>query len=37
MVRGFVLENIWLVLEELSYFFRQLCVKEISQTICREL
>jgi hypothetical protein len=37
MVRGFVPENIWQVLEELSYFFRQLCAKEISQTICREL
>jgi hypothetical protein len=37
MVRGFVLENIWQVLAELRYFFWQLCAKEISQTVCREL
>jgi hypothetical protein len=37
MVRGFVPENIWQVLAELSYFFQQLYVKEISRTVCREL
>jgi hypothetical protein len=37
MVRGFVPENIWHVLVELSYFFWQLCVKEISRTVRREL
>jgi hypothetical protein len=37
MVRGFVPENIWHVLVELSYFFWKLCVKEISRTVRREL
>jgi hypothetical protein len=30
MVRGYVPEHVWLVLTELSYFFRQLCGKELS-------
>jgi hypothetical protein len=29
MVRGYVPEHIWKVLAELSFFFRQLCAKEI--------
>jgi hypothetical protein len=37
MVRGYVSEHVWLVLAELSYFFRQLCAKEISQTIIDDL
>jgi hypothetical protein len=37
IVRGFVPENIWQVLAELSYFFRHLCAKKISQTVRREL
>jgi hypothetical protein len=37
MVRGYVLEHVWLVLAKLSYFFRQLCAKEISQTIIDDL
>jgi hypothetical protein len=30
MVRGHVLQHVWLTLAELSYFFRQLCAKELS-------
>jgi hypothetical protein len=30
MVRGYVPDHIWVVLAELSYFFRQLCAKEVS-------
>jgi hypothetical protein len=37
MVRGFVPENVWLVLAELSYFFRQLCAKELSRTVIDDL
>jgi hypothetical protein len=37
IVRGIVPENIWQVLAELSYFFRHLCAKKISQTVRREL
>jgi hypothetical protein len=37
MVRGYVHENVWLVLAELSYFFRQLCAKELSRTVVEDL
>jgi hypothetical protein len=37
MVRDFVPENVWLVLAELSYFFRQLCAKELSRTVIDDL
>jgi hypothetical protein len=37
MVRGYVLEHVWLVLEKLSYFFRRLCAKELSKSIIEEL
>jgi len=37
MVRGFVPEHIWTVLAELSYFFRQLCAKELSRTVIADL
>jgi hypothetical protein len=37
MVRGYVPENVWLVLAELSYFFRQLCAKELSRTMVADL
>jgi hypothetical protein len=37
MVRGYVPENVWLVLAELSYFFRQLCAKELSRTVVTDL
>ena len=37
MVRGYVPEHVWLVLAELSFFFRQLCAKEISWTIAQDL
>ncbi|XP_062217722.1 uncharacterized protein LOC133917925 [Phragmites australis] len=33
--RGFLPENIWVCLAELSFFYRQLCAKELSKdTIC---
>jgi hypothetical protein len=37
MVRGYVPERVWLVLAELSYFFRQLCAKELSRTLVADL
>jgi hypothetical protein len=37
MVRGYVPEHIWKVLAELSFFFRQLCAKEISLKVVEEL
>jgi hypothetical protein len=37
MVRGYVPKHVWLVLAELSYFFCQLCAKELSQTVIEDL
>jgi hypothetical protein len=37
MVRGNVPEHVWLTLSELSYFFRQLCAKELSRTVVADL
>ena len=37
MVRGYVPEHVWQVLAELSYLFRQLCAKELSQTVIDDL
>jgi hypothetical protein len=37
MVRGYVPEHVWLVLAELSYFFCQLCTKELSQDMIEDL
>ena len=37
MVRGYVPEHVWLVLVELSYFFHQLCAKELSRTVIADL
>ena len=37
MTRGYVPENVWRVLAELSYFFRQLCAKELSRTVVAEM
>jgi len=37
MVRGYVPENVWKVLAELSFFFRQLCAKEVSVKVVEEL
>jgi hypothetical protein len=37
MVRGYVLEHVWLAFSELSYFFRQLCAKELSRTVVADL
>jgi hypothetical protein len=37
MVRGYVPEHLWLVLADLSYFFHQLCAKELSRTVVANL
>jgi hypothetical protein len=37
MVQGYVPEHVWLVLAELSYFFRQLCAKELYLTVIKDL
>ena len=36
MVRGY-LPQVWQVLAELSFFFRQLCAKELSLTVIEEM
>jgi len=37
MTRGYLPEHVWRVLAELSFFFRQLCAKELSRDVCVEL
>jgi hypothetical protein len=37
MTRGYLPEPVWRVLAELSFFFRQLCAKELSREVCVEL
>ena len=37
MLCGFIPEDEWLVLAELSYFFRVLCVKELSPGLLEEM
>jgi hypothetical protein len=37
MVRGYVHEHVWQVLAELSYFFCQLCAKELSMAMIDKL
>ena len=37
MVRGYIPENVWKVLAELSFFFCQLCAKEVSVKVVEEL
>jgi len=37
MVRGYVPDHIWQVLAELSYFFHQLCAKELDRSVVRDL
>ena len=37
MLRGFIPENEWLLLVELSYFFRVLCAKELSPGLLEEM
>ena len=37
MVRGYVPEHVWQVLAELSYFFCQLCAKELSLDVIAKL
>ena len=36
-VAGFIPEDEWLVLTELSYFFRVLCAKELSPGVLEEM
>jgi len=33
MIRGYVPESIWRVLAELSFFYRQLCAKQIDPVV----
>jgi hypothetical protein len=35
--RGFLPDNVWRSLVELSYFYRQLCAKELSKDVVRSL
>jgi hypothetical protein len=35
--QGFLLEDVWHCLAELSFFYRQLCAKELSKDIVRSL
>jgi hypothetical protein len=37
MVRGYVPKHVWQVLAELSYFFCQLCAKELSKAMINKL
>ena len=37
MLRGFIPEDEWLVLAELSYFFRVLCAKELSPGVVEDM
>ena len=37
MIRGYVDEEIWLVLAKLSFFFRQLCAKELDRAVVAKL
>ena len=37
MVRGYLPDNVWLVLAELSNFLRQLCAKELSQAVIADM
>ena len=37
MVRGYVPKHVWIVLVELSNFFRQLCAKELSHTVVADM
>ena len=37
MVRGYLPNQVWQVLAELSFFFRQLCAKELSLSIIEEM
>ena len=37
MFRGYLNDDVWRVLAELSYFYRQLCAKEISKEMMERL
>ena len=37
MIRGYVSEEIWRVLAEVSYFFHQLCAKELDPKVIEKL
>ena len=37
MVRGYLPDHVWLVLAEVSYFFRTLCAKELPRSVIAEM
>jgi hypothetical protein len=37
MFRGYVPKHVWQALTEMSYFFRQLCAKELSRIVIADL
>ena len=37
MVRGYVPDHVWQVLAKLSYFFHQLCAKELSRAVVADM
>jgi hypothetical protein len=37
MLRGYFEEEIWIMLAELSFFYRQLCAKEVNKNTMRKL
>jgi hypothetical protein len=37
MTRGYLLEPVWRILAELCYFFHQLCARELSREVIRDL
>ena len=37
MFRGYLPDGVWSVLSELSYFYRQLCAKEIRKEVMEKL
>ena len=37
MIRGYVDEETWLVLSELSFFFREICAKELDKDMVKKL
>ena len=37
MLRGYINDEVWKAIAELSYFYRQLCAKEISKEMMQKL
>jgi hypothetical protein len=37
MTRGYLPKPVWCILAELSYFFRQICARELSREVIRDL